>query len=110
MLYQALQEHSSSNQELSKTYLGNHQCLALEELSRQSLGGPTNAGEDKKCKILDATVGVVHIFLIEAVIWLQTQIWFVGKRNPIWSSIRQIRFRMVVCLPTANHAGTSPNV
>ena len=58
---------------------------------------------------LDATVDVMPILLIEAVIWLQTQIWFVGKRNPIWSSIRQIRFRMVVCLPTANHAGTSPN-
>ena len=45
--------------------------------------------------------------LRDTVIWLQTQIWFVGKRTPTWSSLRQIRFRMVVCLPTVNHAGTA---
>ena len=52
MLSQTKRSHNSSSQELSKVYLGNHQCLALEDVSRHSLGGPTNAGDDKKCKIL----------------------------------------------------------
>ena len=31
-------------------YLGNHKCLGLEEVSRQSLGGPVQAGDGSKCE------------------------------------------------------------
>ena len=52
MLFRIIRGDNSSSQEISKVYLGNHQCLALEEVPQNSLGGPTNAEDDKKCKIL----------------------------------------------------------
>ncbi|KAL8828408.1 MAG: hypothetical protein Q9191_002606 [Dirinaria sp. TL-2023a] len=70
------------------SHLGNHNCLGLENLSKQMLGGPTTAPKSSKF------------------IWLQAQLWFVGKRSPIWASLRQLRLRMVICLPTTECAGT----
>lgn len=69
-------------------HLGNHGCLDLDDASTQMLGGPT------------APEGV------DEFIWLQTQVWFVGKRARLWSSVRQTRFRMIICLPTMTSAGT----
>ncbi|KAF6220521.1 hypothetical protein HO133_002954 [Letharia lupina] len=74
--------------EVANLHLGGHRCLDLETVSRQTLGGPTYAGEDSQF------------------IWLHTQIWFVGNRAPVCSSMRQTRLRMVICLPTATSAGT----
>lgn len=79
---------SSLLDEVANFHLGGHRCLDLETASRQALGGPTQADENSQF------------------IWLHTQIWFVGNRAPMWSSMRQTRLRTVVCLPTATNAGT----
>ena len=73
---------------ISEQHLGDHQCLAVEPISKQMLGGPVDLGSQGRF------------------IWLHTEVWFVGKRAPLWSSIRHTRLRVVVCLPTATHAGT----
>ncbi|KAL8691226.1 MAG: hypothetical protein Q9218_003502 [Villophora microphyllina] len=73
---------------ISQQHLGNHRCLDIDTVSKQILGGPVDLGRQGKF------------------IWLQTEVWFVGKRVPLWSSMRRATLRIVVCLPTATHAGT----
>lgn len=73
---------------ISEQHLGNHRCLDTDTVSKQILGGPVDLGSRGKF------------------IWLQTEVWFVGKRAPLWSSMRRATLRIVVCLPTSTHAGT----
>ena len=72
----------------SQVHLGSSACLNLEDLSRQAIGGPVTICGDNE------------------IIWIQSQIWFVGNRDYTWSSMRSVRFRMIVCLPTSTSAGT----
>ncbi|KAK3176619.1 hypothetical protein OEA41_007942 [Lepraria neglecta] len=45
--FEDLKEHLK---EIAKIHLGGHKCLDLESRSRQALGGPTDAGDDGKCR------------------------------------------------------------
>jgi hypothetical protein len=74
--------------DLARRYLNDHGCLDLHNLSKQMLGGPIKRKDSGEF------------------IWIQTTIWFLGGRNPNWSSVQQSGFRMVVCMPTRSNAGT----
>lgn len=74
--------------DLARRYLNDHGCLDLHNLSKQMLGGPVKREDSAEF------------------IWIQTMIWFLGGRNPNWSSVQQSGFRMVVCMPTRSSAGT----
>ena len=74
--------------DLARRYLDEHGCLDLHDTSKQMLGGPIKR---KSCGDF---------------IWIQTSVWFLGGRNPNWSSVQQSGFRMVICLPTPSEAGT----
>jgi hypothetical protein len=74
--------------DLARRYLDEHGCLDLHDLSKQTLGGPIKRRDSGDF------------------IWIQTTIWFLGGRNPNWSSVQQSGFRMVLCMPTPSDAGT----
>jgi hypothetical protein len=74
--------------DLARRYLNDHGCLDLHNLSTQTLGGPVMRNDSGEF------------------IWLQATIWFLGGRNPAWSSVQQCGFRMIVCMPTRSNAGT----
>jgi hypothetical protein len=74
--------------DLARRYLNDHGCLDLHSLSKQMLGGPIKRKASGEF------------------IWIQTTIWFLGGRNPNWSSVQQSGFRMVLCMPTRSNAGT----
>jgi hypothetical protein len=74
--------------DLAERYLDGRGCLDLHDISKQMLGGPIKRKDSGEF------------------IWIQTTIWFLGGRNPNWSSVQQCSFRMVVCLPTNSEAGT----
>ncbi|KAL9593230.1 MAG: hypothetical protein Q9179_006008 [Wetmoreana sp. 5 TL-2023] len=73
---------------VSEQHLGNHRCLDMDPTTKQILGGPVDMGSQGRF------------------IWFQTEVWFVGKRVALWSSMRRTILRVVICLPTATHAGT----
>jgi hypothetical protein len=74
--------------DLARRYLNDHGCLDLHNLSTQMLGGPVMRNDSGEF------------------IWIQATIWFLGGRNPAWSSVQQSGFRMIVCMPTRSNAGT----
>lgn len=74
--------------DLARRYLNDHGCLDLHNLSKQMLGGPVKRSD------------------LGEFVWIQTTIWFLGGRNPMWSSVQQSGFRMIVCMPTRSNAGT----
>lgn len=57
--------------DLARRYLNDHGCLDLHNLSKQMLGGPIKRNDSGEF------------------IWIQTTIWFLGGRNPAWSSVQQ---------------------
>ncbi|KAK5076250.1 hypothetical protein LTS08_006876 [Lithohypha guttulata] len=82
------QSSSNLTSELSDLYLDGHGCLDLHAMGTQMLGGPI------KCR--DGSYFV----------WIQTTIPFLGKGQQSWSRLEQCGFKMVVCLPTPERAGT----
>ncbi|KAL9103039.1 MAG: hypothetical protein Q9163_001869 [Psora crenata] len=91
--------------DITKRYLGGHLCLEIGHESRRLLGGPVRTGDDNECRIrLNSSMGTA--WLSDTVAWLQTSVWFLGEREPAWSSLRQTEFRMIICLPKSHHAGT----
>lgn len=39
------------------------------------------------------------------VIWLQTQVWFIGDRSPHWLSLRQVSLQILIIPPSASCRG-----
>lgn len=74
--------------DITNRFLENHGCLDLEDLGPQTLGGP------------------IHCKDGSSFIWIQTSLWYAGQRSTSWSSVRQCRLRIVICLPTQAKAGT----
>ncbi|KFY86165.1 hypothetical protein V498_07584 [Pseudogymnoascus sp. VKM F-4517 (FW-2822)] len=74
---------------ISSEYLGNHDCLGVSNIEQQSLGGPTR-GDDGSPEF----------------IWIQWCVWFPDQDSSAWSDVRLVNFCMVLCLPTADEAGT----
>ncbi|KAJ9668396.1 hypothetical protein H2201_001444 [Coniosporium apollinis] len=74
--------------EITDLYIGHHRCLDPQATSEQILGGPSTAPGGHE------------------VIWIKTRAWFIGRRAPLWASMTPVLFRMVVCLPTSESAGT----
>ncbi|KFY59674.1 hypothetical protein V496_05579 [Pseudogymnoascus sp. VKM F-4515 (FW-2607)] len=79
----------SSLRAISSEYLGNHDCLGVSNIEQQSLGGPTR-GDDGSPEF----------------IWIQWCVWFPDQDSSAWSDVRLVNFCMVLCLPTADEAGT----
>lgn len=40
------------------------------------------------------------------VLWIHTRTWFIGERDPFWSSVQSVYVRILFFLPDSNKAGT----
>lgn len=75
--------------DLAHRYLDDHGCLDADSIGHHSLGGPIKRSNGS------------HF------VWIQSSIWYLGhERRHTWSSVQQCGFRMVICLPTPERAGT----
>lgn len=75
--------------DLAQRYLDEHGCLDAAGIGQHTLGGPIKRRDGS------------HF------IWVQSSVWYIGQEcRKTWSSVQQCGFRMVICLPTRQKAGT----
>ena len=60
ILSRSYRPEAHTQQEIAKHNIGGHSCLDLDGISRQSLGGPTNADDGSQCTLPTAVEFTVH--------------------------------------------------
>ncbi|KAF2436223.1 hypothetical protein EJ08DRAFT_231503 [Tothia fuscella] len=78
---------ASASKVVTQKFLGDHDCLELNDLDIQTIGGPTRGSADSDF------------------FWVQSQIWTAGNRERLWNSLRATSLRVIVCLPKEKEAG-----
>lgn len=91
--------------EVEQAYPGIRPCLDVTRPPAQTYGGPIYTEDGSRCMKPPKT-GLRTYLTKHLVIWLQSQAWFIGHREPVWSSMRQVDVRVIFYLPGPGRAGT----